>query len=339
MMSFNSIGDLSRSYQLRLGQGLLKNRLDVLTKEMTTGVKADIPAALGGDLTRISHIETRLEMLVTYQRSAVEANGFLEGMQSVLGRMQTATDELGPRLLSEAGTASDNILQMRASEVEQSFRSLVNAMNTDIGGRYPFSGSRSDTPPLRSFETMLAGLNTAIGTATTAADITARIDAWFDAPAGNGGFTDAFFQGDAAGDTTHAVSPEHRVDTSLAATTPELRDMFKGMAIMAYAAQTATPVNADTLRDLTAAAGLRLASGSTRLTDIRADLGHRQSAVAQAQARNSAETSTLSIARSALTSADPYETATALKDAEARLQSLYTLTARLSRLNLTDYLS
>ena len=39
-----------------------------------------------------------------------------------------------------------------------------------------------------------------------------------------------------------------------------------------------------------------------------------------------------------MTEADPYRTATDLQAAQTRLETLYVLTARLSRLNLTEYL-
>ena len=46
----------------------------------------------------------------------------------------------------------------------------------------------------------------------------------------------------------------------------------------------------------------------------------------------------MSLERSDILAVDPYETATALTQAEASLQNLYALTVRLSRLSLTDYL-
>ena len=67
-------------------------------------------------------------------------------------------------------------------------------------------------------------------------------------------------------------------------------------------------------------------------------IGLQEAATTKTQAQNTAESSALSIARSTLISADPYETATALQETEASIQNLYTLTARLSRLKLTDYL-
>ena len=57
MTGFNSISDLARSYQLRVSQSSLKAKLATLTEENTTGVKADIPRALNGDLQAITQIE------------------------------------------------------------------------------------------------------------------------------------------------------------------------------------------------------------------------------------------------------------------------------------------
>ncbi|WP_347267850.1 flagellin [Paracoccus sp. (in: a-proteobacteria)] len=338
-MSLVSVSDLSRNHRLRLDQSALKNRLERLTTEVTSGVKSDIAAALGGDLSQISHIESRLTLLTTYRQNASEAEAFLDSMQTVLEGMQTSADELGPSLLSEASTASDDSLRIRADEVAQRLRSLINAINTDTGGRYHFSGSRTDTPPLQGFDSVLANLNTAVAGATTSNDIIDRIDDWFDAPVGGGGFADLAYQGDSASTPESPVSPDRQVSTVLAATAPELRETLKGMAIMAFAAQSGSSMGTSTLRDMFSAAGSRLATGSRDLTALRAGLGQRQAAVSQAQTRNAAETSTLSIARTTLTSADPFETATALQEVEIRIQSLYAITARLSRLSLMDYLS
>lgn len=339
MTSFNSIGDLSRTFQLRLGQSTLKSKLDSLTQEMMTGVKSDIPAALGGDLSRISHIETRLKMLDSYQLNVSEAGIQFSGMQTVLEGIQTTVDDLGPQLLSEVSSSGDNDLRARLGDIALSFRSMVDSLNTSIAGRHAFSGSRTQTAPLGDFDAMMAELGTTVAGATSASAIAARIDSWFDTPAGGGGFADTIYQGEDTGTTELAVSPDRRVSMGFTANSAELRDTLKGMAIMAYAAENDATIDATSLRELFTEAGSRLVKGSVGLIRARADLGQRQAVVAQAQTRNSAETTTLSVARTNLINADPYETATALEETEASIQSLYALTARLSRLNLTDYLS
>lgn len=339
MTSFNSIGDLSRSFQLRQGQSSLKARLDRLTQETMTGIKSDIPKALGGDLSQISYFETRLTMLSTFQLNVSDAQAQFQGMQTALESVQKTVDDLGPRVMTQAGVAGENDLRAQLSGIRNSFSSMMDNLNTSVAGRYLFSGSRTDTAPIGSFDTMMTALGGAVAGATTAADIAARIDAWFDAPAGGGGFLDTTFQGDDSGLTQVSVAPDRTVSMGLTANSPALRDTLKGMAVMAYAADAGTTVDAPTLRDLFTEAGSRLNRGSLGLISARADLGQRQSTVTLAQTRNAAEITTLTVARNNLISADPYETATALEETENSIKTLYALTVRLSRLSLTDYMS
>lgn len=339
MTTFNSIGDQARSYQLRLSQYLLKSKLNGLTKEVATGIKNDIPKAMNGDLSRITHIQSRLTALATYQNNASEAQSMFHGMQTALEGIQNTVNGIGPSILSEANASPEDILRMRASQISQDFRAIFGTLNTSIGGRFVFSGSKTDTAPMGSFDDMLAGLNSAISGSTTASEIVEKIDTWFDAPAGAGGFIDTTYQGSDTGNTEITISADRKVGSDLTASSSELREMLKGMAIISYAANASTPVDSATLRDLFTVSGLRLIDASTGLTTARSMVGLQEEAVAQTQASNTAEATSLSLARSALISADPYETATALQETEASIQNLYTLTARLSRLRLTDYLS
>ncbi|WP_238986648.1 flagellin [Paracoccus sp. MKU1] len=260
-------------------------------------------------------------------------------MQAALEQIHAVVDDLGPRLLSESNIADEHDLRARADNVTRDFRSMFGILNTNIAGQYAFAGSRTDSAPLGNFDMMLTELTATVAGAATTADIVSRIDAWFDAPGGAGGFSDTIYQGSDNGSTRLSVSPDRQIDSKLTANSLELRDTLKGMAIIAYASEAGTAIDAATLRELFAEAGTRLSKGSTGLIRARADLGQQQAVVTQAQARNSAETTALSVARTNMTGADPFETATALEETEAKIQSLYALTARLSRLNLTDYLS
>lgn len=160
MTSFNSIGDLSRTFQLRLGQSSLKSRLDQLTQEMMTGIKTDVPKALGGDLHKISHIEGRLAMLSSFQLNASEAQAQFQAMQTALESIKDTVDDLGPSLLTQAGGSDENQLRSQLGGIEQNFRSMFSTLNTNVAGRYLFSGSRSDTAPLGSFDDMMTALGT-----------------------------------------------------------------------------------------------------------------------------------------------------------------------------------
>jgi flagellar hook-associated protein 3 FlgL len=71
---------------------------------------------------------------------------------------------------------------------------------------------------------------------------------------------------------------------------------------------------------------------------MRAGIGTLEARIETATARNSAETSALEMARNEIIAVDPYKAATDLSAAQTQLETLYTVTARLSRLSLAGYL-
>ncbi|WP_284267036.1 flagellin, partial [Roseicyclus amphidinii] len=86
------------------------------------------------------------------------------------------------------------------------------------------------------------------------------------------------------------------------------------------------------------AAALRLESGEEALIRLRSDLGQSEARIEEARSATEAARAALELETARLTDADPYRTATDLKSVETRLEALYLLTARLSRLSLSEYL-
>ena len=119
----------------------------------------------------------------------------------------------------------------------------------------------------------------------------------------------------------------------------EIRDLLKGYAIASLVAEGALSTDHNERLDLASMAGARLASSNAEITDIRARIGTEQAKIEAAQVRNDAEISALEQVRTNILQADPYETATRLQASEIQLETLYAITARLSRLNLAGYLN
>lgn len=337
MTNFNSISDLARSYQLRLSQSALKTRLNTLSEEVATGIRSDIPKALGGDLGQISQIEARLVTLDTYARNLAEAKSFLNTSQSALDNIQSLANATGTVLLSDALVSSAASLDVYLNKAPADLKSVIESLNSAVAGRFVFAGSRSGQAPVADYDDLMAQITTAVGGATGADAILAAIEGYFDAPAGSGGFADDGFLGNDQGTAAIVISPEKSITPPITANSEELRAALKGFAIMAYTSA-ATGLDAQTRRELSRGAGSLLVQGEMGLTEARTLIGVQEERAALAITANSAETSALNIARNGLIAADPYETAAALEDAEARIETLYAITARLSRLSLTDYL-
>src|SRR5690606_30858124 len=124
----------------------------------------------------------------------------------------------------------------------------------------------------------------------------------------------------------------------LTAADPALRDLLEGFALGALVAQ-GTLQGDDAGRSfLLKRSGEALLASGNDLAAVRARVGSVEARIAGAGARNAAEASALQIARNGLVAADPYDTASALQAVQTQIETLYALTARLSRLSLTDYL-
>ncbi len=85
-------------------------------------------------------------------------------------------------------------------------------------------------------------------------------------------------------------------------------------------------------------AATALMETATARSDVAARIGSAEQKIAEATSRNSAEQLALKIARSDILGVDPFEATSALTDAQNKLEALYSVTARLSRLSLVDFL-
>lgn len=332
MKGFNSIGDLSRFAQLRQANHLLKTRLSTLTDEMATGQKSDITAATGGNLGRLAQVENRLTVLESYNRNASVAQTELNGLQAALTAIGDIAAARGPDLQIAQSMSEETALAVRTNQASQDFQTIVRLLNVQVGGRFLLSGSDISTPPLLQPDEILNQARAHIAGLADPADISAALGEWFETE-----FAATAFNGNSDTVTT-GVSPEATTSHSVTAIDPAFRAILKGLATAALAGDPALGLTRESRAVLLGSAGRDVSGGNSQLTSIRARVGMQQALISEASARNASEVSALSIARSDILAADPYETASALTQAEASLQNLYSVTARLSRLSLTDYL-
>lgn len=338
MTNFSSIGDLSRSFHTRLANITMKSRLDTLTNEVVSGLKSDVARSLSGDLSRINYLQTRLSQLDIYDQNATTVEGRLSGMQSAAATVQNLLSSLAPTFLSEARSASPETLALRVSAANEDFNTVIRALNTEVAGKFVFSGARTNVKPLSSRDDIQAAILTEVAGLTDVNDILTAIDNWFDAPAGGAGFLDTAYHGSANPAGLVPVTDTQVAGNGTLGSDHALREVLKGFAIISLVSASPGTYDINETRDLLHGAAERLHAGDFALTNMRANIGISEQAVARAKTQNTAERSTLTISRGAIISADPYETALALKEAETGMQNIFALTARLSKLNLADYL-
>lgn len=337
-MNFISVGDMARVFQMRHQSGALRQEAARLTSELTTGQKQDTGAALRGDFSTLAGIDGSLSALSAYKSATTEATLVADTMQTVLTGIRALTSRGGPALLSIAETDSATTVTARSGDARQSFLATIALLNTSSGGRFAMAGAASDQMPVASGSDMLGWLREAVDGETGATGIVAKLDAWFDAPAGEGGYLDLAYRG-----STEAIGPiplgaGETTNLPFTAADPEVRDTLKGLALAALVSDGLLAGDDIERARLTRIAGQKVMSGDERLIAMQTRLGMQEQTIAVATSRNAAETTALTTARAGLAEADPYETATALEAVRNQIETLYTVTARMSRLSLTNFL-
>lgn len=335
-MNAVSIGDMARAFQLRLLSTGLKTDLDRLGRELSTGRKADTATGAARDFAPIAAIERSLATLAGYQTAAAEAAVTVEAAQASLGVMQDIARNLNPTLVQVSTSHSAVMTRTIAVDVRAKFGSVIGALNAGAAGRTALAGAATDGPALAGTDEMLSLIGAAASGETTASGVMAVIDAWFDTP--GGGFETAGYLGSDTPLGPLPVGEGETMDMPARADDPAIRAMLKAFAAGALVAEGVLAGDSTEQTRLIETAGLRMIEADGGLTVKRAEIGAAEARIETAKARNQAEITALDIARAELVAADPYETASELEAVYGQLETLYTLTARLSRLSFTDYM-
>ncbi|MGB3313457.1 MAG: flagellin, partial [Albidovulum sp.] len=328
----------AQAFQMRRHNVELQRHLSQLTAELTSGVKSDLAGAVSGDFKALAGIDHSLETLRAYKTATDEAELFTGALQAAFGNVQDVTTDIAPGLANAASIGTTLIVDTAAMDARQKFHSVVAALNTQVADRYLLSGDATDQKPILGSQDILDALMVATTGQVTDTGVATAVAAWFDVPVGGGGYLDLIYGGSATPLAPFQVGQGDEAAMDITAANPEVRDVLEGLALSALVAEgvlTGDQVGRAALMKTSAEA---LFSATDEMADLRARLGAVEGHIATAATRNSAETAALEIARTKIIAADPYETASALEAVQTQIETLYTLTARLSRLSLADYL-
>lgn len=335
-MNLGSVGDASQFLRLRTDSNLLKSQIGQLTHELSTGIRTDIGAASGGSFATLADVTRSLALNRSFSDAIAVATMEADARQTALGQVEGQLSAAAPQLLSLSAAGSLQSLETANADAAERFSHSVNALNVSIGGRSLFAGDTPDRAPLIDAAEMLVHLEPIAAAAVTAEDLIQDVKAWFE-DAG-GGFETLAWQGGGGSGSPAVLGEGYQEDIGLTALDPALREAFTGLALAALADAGVGPPDETSVRTIIRSAAEHMLTGETAIITLRAELGAAQGRIEETRVQTEATRSTLEIERTRLLEADPYRTATDLEAAQTRLESLYILTARLSRLSLSEYL-
>lgn len=324
-MNMISLGDLARTLMTQRNVTATKTAIQTLSQEVTTGRMADPAAGLGGHLAPLHGLDAALARLEAHAASAADLQLRAGAMQAALTRLDSGAADLAADLATAVSGGAVALGGMAAAG-ESGFLQAVAALNTNVTGRHVFSGMASDRAPLPAGETLLAQLRGVAAGADTAAELRQRLENWFADPGNR-------YLGEAVADPVPLAEGEVLALTATA-TDPAVGQALAGFALAALLPDLAGAEQAGAAT--MAAQALRAAQPG--LDALAGRIGLAEERIAEAQGRNAAESAALSLARAELTRVDAFDAATRLTDAQDRLELIFTVTARISGLKLSDYL-
>jgi flagellar hook-associated protein 3 FlgL len=334
-MALNTVGDLAMSYIFRSRNAQTKSDLARLSQEVATGQVSAVSETVKGDFGTLSAIKNNLGQLEAYRGSINEAAGFTDAVQGTLESVRQTVEGISNDLLASSSIGQLELSSSLAGSAKDAFETAVSRLNTSFGGRSLFAGVATKNAAVAPAETILAALETAVSSETTASGVKSVVDAWF---AAGGGFDSVAYVGSSTPLAPMAAGQGKQINVAVTAADAPLRDTLRGLALAALIDRAPLQSSSTQQAKMAVFASETLLQANTEMLEEQAKVGVAQESLETALASNASETSAMNLALSNILSADPYDRATQLKQAENQLEMLYTLTARTAAMKLSDYL-
>lgn len=336
-MTIASVSDLSQSLQLRRDNASLRASLLEATRELSTGRRDNLLDRFAGDFAPLSDIEVGLKRAESFLNNISEQRLRYGAAQSALGTVREISEQIAGSLILVQETADADLVRNAGRDALARFETVVATLNTSVAGATLFAGVASDGPALAQAETILSALEAEIAAAgaATSDDVATVVSTWF---AAGGGFDTVAYLGGSRASNGLPVSETSEANPLSTAADPAMRDVLGALAMSALVGRGTLDGDPDEQARLARASGLKVMTADEGLVELMADIGTQEGRVARAEVETRARREALEMARNDLIGVDPYDAATRLRATETQLESLYAMTARLSRLSLTAYL-
>ncbi|QRI63692.1 flagellar hook-associated family protein [Shinella sp. PSBB067] len=351
-MKASFVSNMSLQNTMRLTVAKAQKEMQQLQEETVTGRHADVGAVLGAKTARTLNLHRDLQRMESLKSTNALTTQRLAASQEALGQMSSAANDAMEVLIALSGITSADQLDLAKQNLGNALSTFTAAANTSFSGEYLFAGINSDVMPFKDYlqETPPSDAKVAFDAAFSAHFGFTQTD-----PAVSS-ITPDEMQDFIASLETSFMGPDWQTDWSNASD-----ENMQSRVSAAETVQSSTNTNADGMRYM--ALGLVLGqellalglSERTRKTvsdsaidymgkavsgidGERSKLGISEARVTQANVSLNAQITILGTSVKDMEGIDTYEAATRITTLESQLSLAYTLTSRIQKLSLLNYL-
>jgi flagellin-like hook-associated protein FlgL len=332
-------------------QARLRQRLDVLTRQISTGQVGQVHGDLGPQARRAIDLRGDIARRESHIGAADTALGRMGVAQTALGRLETIANEAAAEALrarSLGSVAVDALARTARAALEE----VAALMNTRHGGDYLFAGTNLALEPVPDAATIATGpMATAIGTAVAALDPlnagTVLADTATAATAAATTPFNAWLETDGIAEPRRALQvgdgervpwgilPNENHDGEVALAWG--RELLRGLATLA-ALTPASAAQGAGYDELLQGVSAVLTGASRGVAQDRSMLGAAEQRVEGTRERHKDLLVTIRAQLGTAEEVDIAEATTALRQTEMRLSASYEATAMVARLSLAALL-
>lgn len=333
-MSVTNIGNLI-SQQSMLA--LLRNELNENQRMSTTGKRTSTIAGFG-NYAASSSVSYRNKMNLTdsYTGNLNTAKTRLTIMDKSLGSITDTARDVLSQLRSQLQDTAPNATIL-ADNAKAQLRIVTDRLNTQVDGRYVFSGTNTNDAAFTNMSGLLANVGTVVTAAitdptTTTASVKASTGAISNTALG---ISTAAVTG---GPVSFRADDTTDVSYSLKSSDNGFQDILRGMAIVASLPQPTTQAEQDNYWAMVNAAIDLIDSGTKAVDTAQGKLGGQARIVDDLLVQHSESKSVYEIYIGDVEDVDMAEAATKFANLKTQLETSYSIISTMKDMSLINYL-
>lgn len=336
-MSTSNVSLLGQSTAQSERLATLRQQMDDLSRQVTTGQIADTYSGLGTNADPLINLNAQQPLLETYQDNIGTVSNTMTMMNDALTQISGVGNQLVTAIQTQLQNSSTNYVsvQQLAQEGLQTVESMINQNNN---GQYLFAGSDGSNPPFVDNSTLNSNFTNQINSWLATGDTTGLISAVNGFSATSLGLSPSLAT---SGDVTTQIGDNQTVDYTINADQPGFQNIIRALTLVANtpypsSSDVATPADFQTVINTALTTAQQ---GVQQINNTATTLAGKFEQVNAAKTNNTTDLSLVQNQISTLSSADTTTAISEMQALQTQLTASYQVTNMVSQLSLVNYLT
>jgi len=336
-MSTSSVSLLGQSTAQGERLADLRQQMDDLSRQVTTGQVADTYSGLGTSAEPLLNLNAQQPLLQSYLTNITSVSNTMTMMNNALTQITDVGNTLVTAIQTQLQNSPTN-LQNIQQIAQQGLQTVEDMINQNNNGQYLFAGSDGSNPPFVDSTTLNSNFTSQINSWLSTGNTAALTSAVSGFSATNLGLSPSLAT---SGNVTAQIGDNQTVDYTINADNPGFQSIISALALVAntpYPSSTDTATPTDYANVMNSAL-TTAQQGVTQVNATAESLAGQFEQVNTAQTNNTADLTLVQNQISSLSSADTTTAIAEMQTLQTQLTASYQVTNLVSSLSLVNYLT